>query len=41
MLSEEPVISSLLAFEGLDSNGKKSVEVDLYCNVCNVNKVHA
>ena len=36
---KEPVISSLSVFEGLDSNGGRSVEVDLYCTVCAVNKV--
>lgn len=38
-LSKNPVISSLSASEGLDSNSKKSVEVELYCTVCGVEKV--
>lgn len=38
-LSKEPVISSLSVFEGLDSNGGRSVEVDLYCTVCGMDKV--
>lgn len=39
-LSKEPVISSLSVFEGLDGNSRRSVEVDLYCTVCGVDKVH-
>lgn len=38
-LSKEPVVSSLSVSEGLDSNGGKSVEVELYCNVCGTDKV--
>lgn len=39
-LSKEPVIASVSGFEGLDSQGKRSVEVELYCTVCGVDKVH-
>ena len=38
-LSKDPVISSLSAFEGIDNNGKRSVEVAIYCTICGVEKV--
>ena len=38
-LSLEPVISSLVAHEGVDSNGGHSIHVDLHCTVNGVERV--
>lgn len=38
-LALKPIISSLSAYEGLDSIGGKSLEVDLYCTVNGKDKV--
>ena len=38
-LSLEPVISSLIAHEGVDSNGGRSIHVDLRCTVNGVERV--
>ena len=38
-LSLEPVISSLVAREGVDSNGGRSIHVDLHCTVNGVERV--
>ncbi len=38
-MAMKPTIASFSAYEGLDSSGGKSVEVELYCTVNGMDKV--
>lgn len=40
-LSNDPIISSLAAYEGFDSNGGKCVEVSLHCTIHGKDKVNS